>query len=88
MIEEAKELKDASDDTKAEEFGDLLFAMVNLGRHLGIDAEDALRAANAKFERRFAHVEAGLEARGKVPAQSTLEEMDELWNEAKRGEAK
>jgi nucleoside triphosphate diphosphatase len=71
----------------AEEFGDLLFALVNLARHAGIDAETALRAANGKFERRFGAVEAALAERGKTPAQSDLAEMDALWNEAKAAEA-
>ena len=71
---------------KAEEFGDLLFALVNLARHAGIDAEAALRAANRKFERRFAAIEAALAARGKTPAQSNLAEMDALWDAAKAGE--
>lgn len=66
-----------------EEVGDLLFAVANLARKLGIDPEDALRGTNDKFIRRFHHVEKRLEERGKGPAESTLEEMDALWNEAK-----
>ncbi len=69
-----------------EEFGDLLFVMANLARHLDIDPEHALRGANAKFQRRFRHIEARLAAAGKTPAQSNLEEMDALWNEAKTQE--
>jgi len=68
------------------EIGDLLFSVVNLARHLGVDAEAALRGANAKFERRFKGVEAGLRARGKTPEQSDLAEMDALWEAMKRGE--
>jgi ATP diphosphatase len=68
------------------EVGDLLFAVVNLARHLGIDPEAALRGTNQKFERRFAAVEHALAERGKSPAQATLAEMDALWNEAKAGE--
>jgi ATP diphosphatase len=68
------------------EVGDLLFAVVNLARHLGADPETVLRATNAKFERRFGHIEDALAAAGKTPAQSTLSEMDELWNEAKKQE--
>jgi ATP diphosphatase len=68
------------------EIGDLLFAVVNLARHLGCDAEAALRAANAKFERRFAAIEQALTARGKTPQQATLAEMDNLWNEVKSRE--
>lgn len=67
----------------AEEFGDLLFVMANVGRHLGIDPETALRGANAKFTRRFAHIERRLAEMGKSPEQSDLAEMDGLWNEAK-----
>jgi ATP diphosphatase len=78
----------ASGDTRAAqaEVGDLLFVVVNLARHLGADPEAVLRATNAKFERRFGHIEDALAAAGKTPAQSTLAEMDELWNEAKQRE--
>jgi nucleoside triphosphate diphosphatase len=68
------------------ETGDLLFAVVNLARHLDADPEAALRATNAKFERRFAFIEDALAARGKAPAQSTLKEMDALWDAAKAAE--
>jgi ATP diphosphatase len=70
----------------AEETGDLLFALVNLARHAGADPEMALRGANAKFERRFAHIEQALAAKGKAPQDATLAEMDALWDEAKRAE--
>ncbi len=66
-----------------EEFGDLLFVMANVARHLNIDAESALQAANGKFIRRFAHIETRLSEQGLSPAQSTLAEMDALWDEAK-----
>jgi ATP diphosphatase len=69
------------------EVGDLLFAVVNLARHLDADPESVLRATNRKFERRFAWIEEALAARGKAPAESTLEEMDTLWDAAKRAEA-
>jgi nucleoside triphosphate diphosphatase len=69
-----------------EEVGDLLFAVVNLARHVGTDPEDALRATNAKFERRFAAIEHALAARGKSPTDSTLAEMDALWNDVKAAE--
>jgi tetrapyrrole methylase family protein / MazG family protein len=69
------------------ELGDLLFAVVNLARKLDVDAENALVDATARFQRRFERVEDGLAARGKTPRESTLEEMDALWNEAKRSEA-
>lgn len=69
-----------------DELGDLLFVCANLARHLKIDAEASLRKANDKFDRRFRRVEALLKARGKRPEGSTLEEMDRLWEEAKREE--
>lgn len=68
------------------EVGDLLFAAVNLARHLGADPEALLGATSAKFERRFGHIEERLAASGRTPAQSTLAEMDALWNEAKERE--
>jgi ATP diphosphatase len=72
----------------AEEIGDLLFVVVNYARHLGVDAETALRNANRKFERRFQSVERALEKRGRKPEQSDLQEMDTLWNEVKADERK
>lgn len=66
-----------------EEFGDLLFVLANVARHLKIDPEACLRGANQKFVRRFGHIETRLAERGSNPAQSTLEEMDALWDEAK-----
>jgi ATP diphosphatase len=66
----------------AAEIGDLLFAVVNLARHLDVDPEATLRASNRKFERRFAAVERALADRGKTPQSATLEEMEELWNKA------
>ena len=71
-----------------EEYGDLLFVMANVARHLSIDPETALKAANDKFCRRFVAVEAGLAQRGKTPAQSDLPEMDALWEAAKAAERK
>ena len=67
----------------AEEVGDLLFVAVNVARLTGVDPESALKAANRKFRRRFRHVEERLRADGRKPADSTLEEMDRLWDEAK-----
>ena len=81
--EELDELKSAPPDEKAEEFGDLLFVIANLARHLDIDPEAALRAANAKFERRFRYIEQELEKQGRNPTDSDLAEMDRLWDEAK-----
>lgn len=90
LDEEVAELKveiAAGDTAKAaEELGDLLFVMANLGRKLGVEPEDALRAANAKFARRFAFIEAELAKAGRTPDQSDLAEMDGLWNAAKAAE--
>jgi ATP diphosphatase len=69
-----------------EEMGDLLFAVVNLARHMKIDPETALRTANAKFVRRFQHIERSLAARGQQPGNAALEEMEALWQDAKRRE--
>jgi ATP diphosphatase len=89
--EEADEIEAALDggdaNELAEETGDLLFALVNLARHVGADPETALRGTNAKFERRFAYIERALSAKGRSLEQATLEEMDALWNEAKGEEA-
>ena len=75
----------AGDKDKArEELGDLLFVMANLARKLEIDPEDALRSANAKFVRRFSHIERSLAKDGRLPEQSTLEDMEALWLDAKR----
>lgn len=66
-----------------DELGDVLFAVANLGRHLKLDPEAALRATNDKFERRFRHIERRLAEAGRTPADATLEEMEALWQEAK-----
>lgn len=65
------------------EIGDLLFSCVNLARHMAVDAEQALRAANQRFERRFEHIEHGLAARGLAPGPAVREEMERLWAAAK-----
>jgi len=87
LHEELGELQaeiDAGDAVRArEEVGDLLFVVANLARKLDVEPEDALRAANAKFVRRFGYVEERLAARGSSPAESTLAEMDALWNEVR-----
>ena len=87
MREEIAELVEARDTLTAaevaEEFGDLLFVMANLARHMQVDPEAALRAANAKFTRRFARIEDLLAETGRTPDQSDLAEMDALWNRAK-----
>ena len=84
------EIADAKDKTDRaaieEEFGDLLFVVANVARHLKIDPETALRAANEKFTRRFRYIEEQLARRGSSPAQSDLAEMDALWDEAKAAE--
>lgn len=88
--EEADEIEaalDAQDETHAAtEVGDLLFAVVNLARHLDADPEGLLRDASRKFERRFASIERALAARGKTPKKATLAEMDALWDAAKAAE--
>jgi nucleoside triphosphate diphosphatase len=85
--EEAAEIEAALDGDEprgaAAEIGDLLFAAVNLARHLNADPEALLRQTNRKFERRFSSIERTLAARGKTPQESTLAEMDALWEEAK-----
>ncbi len=90
LVEEARELTEARESLTQseveEEFGDLLFVVANLGRHLNVDPEVALRAANAKFTRRFQAIEAALARDGKTPQQSNLEEMDGHWNAAKAAE--
>ena len=90
LTEELAELQveiDAGDQAKArEELGDVLFVMANLARKLDIEPEDAMRAANAKFTRRFAYIEQALAAVGRSPDQSDLAEMDGLWNQAKAEE--
>jgi ATP diphosphatase len=87
--EEADEIEAAiaaGDDTAAGEVGDLLFAVVNLARHLRADPETVLRQTNRKFQRRFAAIEHALAARGKAPQDATLAEMDALWDQAKAAE--
>jgi nucleoside triphosphate diphosphatase len=90
--EEADEIEAALDHgDKAElaaETGDLMFALVNLARHVDADPESALRGANAKFERRFAYIERALASQRRSLEAATLEEMDALWNEAKANETR
>jgi len=92
-----KKIREEADEIEAEiaagnhpkagyEVGDLLFAVVNLARHVDADPEAMLRATNLKFEQRFAAIEHALAQRGKSPQQASLEEMDALWNEAKAAE--
>jgi len=90
LAEEVEELRveiAAGDKEKArEELGDLLFVVANLARKLDVEPEDALRAANAKFVRRFGFIETELARNARTPEQSTLEEMDRLWDAAKVAE--
>jgi MazG family protein len=92
LDEEVAELKQAVKNEVpahkqiSEEIGDALFVLVNVGRLLGVDPESALKSSNRKFRRRFRYIEDRLRDRGREPASSTLEEMDALWDEAKRGE--
>ena len=92
LDEEIAELKTAiGNDSKTEtleEIGDLLFVVVNLARKLGVEPENALKKTNRKFRRRFAYIEKRLESKGKGFEESDLEEMDALWNEAKRSDSK
>ena len=81
-----EELPGGDRDRIEEEYGDLLFVLANLARHLKVDPEAALRRANAKFERRFRGVEAALKAEGRGPAEATLAEMDGHWNAVKARE--
>jgi MazG family protein len=86
IAELGAELPQGDKDRIADELGDVLFAVVNLARHLDIDPEVALRGTNAKFERRFKYIEHALREAGKSPENSSLEEMDALWRQAKTTE--
>lgn len=82
--EVAAAMESPGDGAVASEIGDLLFATVNLARKLGVDPERELRATMTRFRERFVHIERRLAESGRSPAQSNLEEMDALWEEAKR----
>jgi ATP diphosphatase len=87
VAEEAEELRQAANDAeRSEEFGDLLFVLVNVGRRRGIEAEAAVRAANAKFKRRFASVERGAAAQGVALRDLDFAALDVLWDAAKAEE--
>ena len=92
IVEKSRELAEAdAENDRAhveEEFGDLLFAVANLARHLKVDPETALRGANAKFVRRFRFIEDGLRARAAHQEGATLDEMEDLWQAAKLAERK
>ncbi len=85
--EELSEVRDAmaqnNPEAIHEEIGDLLFVCTNLGRKLDVDVEASARTANAKFERRFRHIETRLQAQGRSPEDASLDEMEDLWTEAK-----
>lgn len=88
ITEETHELKDAMQSGNQEEieseFGDLLFVLANLSRHLDVDPEAAIRKANEKFMRRFGHIENTLKAAGRTAQEASLEEMEAIWNDAKK----
>lgn len=88
VLEELAELEKAGQETSLErveeELGDLFFTLVNWARFKGISAEEALRKANRRFANRFRQVELGLQRRGRTPEEATPDEMDQLWNEAKK----
>jgi MazG family protein len=91
VVEELAELKDAiangeSKDRIADEFGDVAFVLANVGRRLGVDPESALHGTCAKFIRRFRHIEAALADQGRRPKDADIDEMEALWNAAKRAE--
>jgi len=92
LFEEIEELQEAADngadEAVAHELGDLLIAVVNLARFLGVYAEDALRAGNRRFEQRFRQVEQQAAATGRELSEMTLEELDELWEQAKTSQKK
>jgi len=88
-IAEAMETKapaEAVSERVGEEIGDLLFAAAQLARHYHVNPETALRDANGRFERRFRYIESRLAERGRTPSESTIDEMDALWNDAKKAE--
>jgi XTP/dITP diphosphohydrolase len=88
VLEELQELKTEADlesplHRREDEFGDLLFALINYARYVGINPEDALERTNRKFKSRFSHIEKVAEQQGKKLHEMSLEEMDGLWNQAK-----
>jgi MazG family protein len=83
-VVQASETRLPPGEKTAEELGDLLFSMVNLTRHLKLNAEELLNSANDKFTRRFQALEARLKAQGRTPSECTLQELDAAWNEVKR----
>ncbi|MBV1888795.1 MAG: nucleoside triphosphate pyrophosphohydrolase [Proteobacteria bacterium] len=86
ISEELQEVREASPEQLEEEIGDLLFSVVNLSRHLKVDAEEALRKGNLKFVRRFQYIEDQLDKQHLKPEQCSLQRLDELWDQAKQSE--
>ncbi len=84
LAELEAEIGTAKPDRIKDEVGDILFSIVNLARHLDVEPEEALRHTNAKFKTRFAYIEQQLKKQGRGPTDATLEEMDKLWEEAKK----
>jgi MazG family protein len=84
LAEFAEARRNASPDKLEDELGDVLFVLVNLARCVKVDPEQALRRTNGKFRRRWGHIESRLRERGKKPEESTVDEMEALWQEAKR----
>ena len=89
-MEEIGELKSAikngSQEDRMEELGDMLFVTANIAKHLGVNPEEALRGTNAKFERRFKYIENELNRQHRDIKESSLQELDELWDQAKLAE--
>jgi len=84
LVEEVKELEQTADqEQKAAEFGDLLFTLVNIGRWLDVEAEDALRLANERFQQRFHYMEEVCQKQGITLGSLSIEQQDRLWEEAK-----
>ena len=84
LAEFAEARRNARQEELEDEMGDMLFVLVNLARFVKVDPEQALRRTNAKFRRRWAHIESKLRERGRKPEESNIKEMEELWQEAKR----
>ena len=84
LAELEAEIGQAKPDRIKDEVGDILFSIVNLARHLNVEPEEALRHTNEKFKTRFSYIEQKLKEQGRGPTDATLEEMDQLWEEAKK----
>lgn len=86
VIELREALKEGRQEKVSDELGDLIFALVNIGRHVKADPEQALRGTNTKFRRRFRHIETSLIANGEDLASASLDRMEDLWQDAKKSE--